>query len=112
MSKAMWEKSMKKYNAKKTSSAEASVSSEHSAKVFEIFKSRVANAVLDYMDEQSDLDLLDCLGKSSMFLTNISVQMKKVFVGQNQSIKDENDLFELGDNLFPASQQTSSKTIH
>ena len=103
---------MKKYNTKKTSSAEASVSSEHSAKVFEIFKSRVASAVLDYMKEQSDLDLLDCLGKSSMFLTNISVQMEKVFDSQNRSIKDQNDLFDLGDDLFSASQQTSSNTIH
>ena len=54
---------MKKYSTKKTSSAKASVSSDHSAKVFEIFKSRVANAVLDYMEEHSDIDLLDCLGK-------------------------------------------------
>ena len=112
MSKAMWEKSMKKYNTKKTSSAEASVSSEHSAKVFEIFKSRVANAVLDYMEEQSDLDLLECLEKSSMFLTNISVEMDKVFDNQNPAITDQNDLSELGDDLFSASQQTSSNTIH
>ena len=103
---------MKKYNNKKTSSAEASVSSEHSAKVFEIFKSRVANAVLDYMEEQSDIDLLDCLGKSSMFLTNISDQMEKVFDSKNQSIIDQNDIFELGEDLFSDSQQTSSNTIH
>ena len=108
----MWEKSMEKYNIKKPSSATASVSSDHSAKVFEIFKSRVANAVLDYMEEQSDLELLDCLGKSKMFLTNISVQIEKVFDNQNQSIKDQNDLFEVGDDLFSASQQTSSNTIH
>ena len=103
---------MKKYDKQKSSSAKASVSSDHSAKVFEIFKSRIANAVLDYMEEQSDQDLLDCLGKSSMFLTNISVQMEKVFDNQNQSIKDQNDLFEVGDDLFSASQQTSSNTIH
>ena len=103
---------MEKYNIKKPSSATASVSSDHSAKVFEIFKSRVANAVLDYMEEQSDLDLIDCLGKSSMFLTSISVQIEKVFDSQNQSIEDQNDLFELGDDLFSASQQTSSNTIH
>ena len=103
---------MKKYNIKKNSSAKASVSSDHSTKVFEIFKSRVANAVLDYMEEQSDLDLLDCLGKSSTFLTNISVQMEKVFDSQNQSIRDQNDLFELGDDLFSASKKTSSNTIH
>ena len=103
---------MKKFNIKKNSSAKASVSSDHSGKAFEIFKSRVANAVLDYMEEQSDLELLDCLGKSKMFLTNISVQMEKVFDNQNQSIKDQNDLFEVGDDLFSASQQTSSNTIH
>ena len=103
---------MKKNNIKKNFSAKASVSSDHSAKVFEVFKSRVANAVLDYMSEQSDLDLLDCLGKSSMFLTNISLQMEKVFDNQNQPIDDQNDLFELGDDLFSASQQTSSNTIH
>tara|TARA_B100001063_G_scaffold204492_1_gene199051 strand:+ start:230 stop:541 length:312 start_codon:yes stop_codon:yes gene_type:complete len=103
---------MKKSDIKKPFSTNTSVSVDHSAKVFEIFKSRVANAVLDYMEEQSDLDLLDCLEKSSMFLTNISVQMEKVFHSQNQSIKDQNDLFELGDDLFSASQQTSSNTIH
>ena len=103
---------MKKYKTKKTFSAKASISPDHSAKVFEIFKSRVANAVLDYIEEQSDIDLLDCLGKSSMFLTNISVQMEKVVDSQNQSIDDQNDLFELGDDLFPASQQTTSNTVH
>ena len=103
---------MKKYNTKKTFSAKASVSVDHATKVFEIFKSRVANAVLDYIEEQSDIDLLDCLGKSSMFLTNISVQMEKVVDSQNQSIEDQNDLFELGDDLFPTSQQTTSNTIH
>ena len=103
---------MKKFNIKKNSSARDSVSSDHSGKAFEIFKSRVANAVLDYMEEQSDLELLDCLGKSKMFLTNISVQMEKVFDNQNQSIKDQNDLFEVGDDLFSASQQTSSNTVH
>ena len=112
MAKSTWEKSMKKYNIKKTSSAKALMSSDHSAKVFEIFKSRVASAVLDYMKEQSDLDLLDCLGKSSMFLTNISVQMEKVFDKQNRSIKDQSDLFDLGDDLFSTSKQTSSNTIH
>ena len=103
---------MKKLNIKKKSSAKASVSSDHSGKAFEIFKSRVANAVLDYMEEQSDIDLLDCLGKSSKFLTSISVQMEKVFENQNRAITDQNDLFELGDDLFSASQQTSSNTIH
>ena len=102
---------MKKYT-KKTSSAKAAVSPERSTKVFEIFKSRVANAVLDYMEEQNDLDLLDCLGKSSMFLKNISVQMEEIFDSQNQSIKDQNDLSEVGDDLFAASQQPSSNTFH
>ena len=102
----------KKNNKKKASNVKASVSSDHSAKEFEIFKSRVANAVLDYMEEQSDLDLLECLEKSRMFLTNISVQMEKVLDNQNRAIKDQNDLFELGDDLFSASQQSLSNTIH
>ena len=103
---------MKKINNKKASSAGSSVSVDHSIREFEIFKSRVANAVLDYMEEQSDLDLLECLGKSSMFLTNISIQMEKVFDSQNQSIKDQNDLFDIGDDIFSAGQQKWSNTIH
>ena len=103
---------MKKSDIKKPFSTNTSVSVDHSAKVFEIFKSRVANAVLDYMEEQSDLDLLDCLEKSSMFLTNISAQVEKVFDNEKQAIKDQNDLFEIGDDLFSTSQQIFSNTIH
>ena len=103
---------MKKNNNKIASNAIKSNSIDRSVKKFEIFKSRVANAVLDYMEEQSDMDLLDCLEKSSVFLTNISVQMDKVFNNQNPAITDQNDLSELGDDLFSASQQTSLNTIH
>ena len=103
---------MKKNNNKIASNAKKSTSIDRSGEKFEIFKSRVANAVLDYMEEQSDMDLLKCLEKSSMFLTNISVQMDKVFDNQNPTIIDQNDLSELGDDLFSASQQTSSNTIH
>ena len=103
---------MKKNNNKIASNAIKSNSIDWSVKKFEIFKSRVANAVLDYMEEQSDMDLLECLEKSSMFLTNISVQMDKVFDNQNPAITDQNDLSELGDDLFSASQQTSSNTVH
>ena len=52
---------MVKNNNKKASSANSFVSQDHSIREFEIFKSRVANAVLDYMESQSDLDLLACL---------------------------------------------------
>ena len=103
---------MKKNNKKTAPNANESVSLDRSIKKFEVFKSRVANAVLDYMEELSDMDLLECLGKSSMFLTNISVQMEKVFDNESLAISDENDLSELGDDLFSASQQTSSNTIH
>ena len=103
---------MKKNNKKTAPNANESVSLDRSIKKFEVFKSRVANAVLDYMEEQCDMDLLECLGKSSMFLTNISVQMEKVFDNESQAITDQNDLSELGDDLFSASQQTSSNTIH
>ena len=100
---------MKKNKNKNASDANVSVSSDNS---FEIFKSRVANAVLDYMEAQSDLDLLECLEKSNMFLANISVQMGKVFDNQKQTIVDQSDLFDIGDDLFSTTQETSSNTIH
>ena len=103
---------MKNDNDKKSSSANTSVSLHHDVREFELFKSRVANAVLDYMEAQSDLDLRECLEKSSMFLNNISVQMVKVFDNKNPAFTDENEMFEIGDDLFSNSQQTLSNTIH
>ena len=103
---------MKNDNNKKPSNANTAVSLDHNLGEFELFKSRVANAVLDYMEAQSDLNLLECIAKSSMFLANISVQMEKVFDNQKSAVKDENDMFEIGDDLFSSSQQTSSSTIH
>ena len=81
-------------------------------KDIEIFKSRVANAVLDYMEAQSDSDLIECLEKASIFLTNISLQMENVFDNQKQSVKDHNDVFDIGDDLFSINKQVSSSTIH
>ena len=81
-------------------------------KHFELFKSIVANAVLDYMESQSDSDLIECLEKASIFLTNISVQLENVFSKQKQSFKDQNELFEIVDDLFPTNQQTLSNTVH
>ena len=87
-------------------------SGDHVNKDIEIFKSRVANAVLDYMEAQSDSDLIECLEKASIFLTNISLQMESVFDNQKQSFKDQNDVFEIGDDLFSINKQVSSSTIH
>ena len=87
-------------------------SADHVNKDYEIFKSRVANAVLDYMEAQNDSDLIECLEKTSIFLTNISIQMEKVFDNQKQTIKDQNDIFEIGDDLFSMHEQRSSSTIH
>ena len=101
---------MKKKNNEKD--LNASVSLERSAREFEIFKSRVADAVLDFMEAHSDSDLIDCLEKSSLFLTNISGQMEKVFDNQKKTITDQNDLFEIGDDLFPTSKQAGSNSIH
>ena len=81
-------------------------------KDFEIFKSRVANAVLDYIEIQTDSELVECLQKTSMFLNNISFQMEKVFECQEQASKNQNDLFEIGDDLFSSNLQASSNTIH
>jgi len=103
---------MKNGENKKTFNANTSVSLDYNVSEFEVFKSRVANAVLDYMEAQSDLDLLECLEKSSMFLTNISAQMVKVFDSNIPNVTDENDMSEIGDDLFSSSQQTLSSTIH
>ena len=81
-------------------------------KDFEIFKSRVANAVLDYMEMQSDSELVECLEKTTMFLNNISFQMGKVFECQEQAAKNHNDLFEIGDDLFSTNKSASSNAIH
>ncbi len=87
-------------------------SGDHVTKDIEIFKSRVANAVLDYMEAQSDSDLIECLEKASMFLNNISLQMENVFDNQKQFFKDQNDVFDIGDDLFSINRQVSSSTIH
>ncbi len=84
----------------------------HDNKDFEIFKSRVANAVLDYMDSQSDSDLIECLEKASIFLTNISIQMENVFSKEKQLFKDQSEMFEMVDDLFSTNQDTLSNTIH
>ena len=81
-------------------------------KDFEILKSRVANAVLDYMEMQSDSELIECLQKTSMFLNNISFQMEKVFECQEQASKNHNDLFEIGDDLFSTNKSALSNAIH
>ena len=85
---------------------------DNSTRDFEILKSRVANAVLDYMEEQSDSNLIECLDKVSSFLTNISLQIEKVFDKQTQDIKDQTDLIEISDDLFLTDQETQSTTIH
>ena len=60
----------------------------------------------------SELDLLECLEKASMFLNNISVQMIKVFDNKNSAFTDEKEMFEICDDLFSSSQQMLSNTIH
>ena len=85
---------------------------DHVNKGSEIFKSRVANAVLDYMEAQSDSDLIECLEKASIFLTNILLQMENVFDNQKQSFKDQKDMFDIAEDLFSINKQVSSSTIH
>ena len=81
-------------------------------KHFEIFKSTVANAVLDYMESQSDSDLIECLEKASIFLTNISIQMENVFSKEKQLFKDQSEMFEIVDDLFSTNQHRLSNTVH
>ena len=87
-------------------------SGDHVNKDIEMFKSRVANAVLDYMEAQSDSELIECLEKASIFLTNISLQMENVFDNQKQSLEDQKDVFDIGDDLFSINKQVTSGTIH
>ena len=103
---------MKKNSNKITMNTNKLASGDHVNKDIEIFKSRVANAVLDYMESHSDSDLIECLEKASIFLTNISLQMENVFNNQKQSFKDQKDMFDIGDDLFSINQQVSSSTIH
>ncbi len=103
---------MKKNNNKIMMNTNQLASVDHVNKDIEIFKSRIADAVLVYMEAQSDSDLLESLEKASMFLTNISVQMENVFDSQKQTLKDQNDVFEIGDDLFSINKQISSSTIH
>jgi hypothetical protein len=103
---------MKKNSNKIIMDTNELASGSHVNKDIEIFKSRVANAVLDYMEAQSDSDLIECLEKASIFLNNISLQMENVFDNQKQSFKDQNDVFDIGDDLFSINKQVSSSTIH
>ena len=103
---------MKKSNNKVIMNTNDLPSADHVNKDYEIFKSRVANSVLDYMEAQNDSDLIECLEKASIFLTNISIQMEKVFDNQKQTFKDQNDIFEIGDDMFSINEQRSSSTIH
>ena len=85
---------------------------ENATKDFELFKSKVANAALDYMESQSDSDLIECLEKANIFLTSIALQMENVLSNQKKSFKDQNDMLEIVDDMFSTSQQTLSNTIH
>ena len=103
---------MKKNSSKIIMNTNELASGDHVNKDIEIFKSRVANAVLDYMEAQSDVDLIECLEKASIFLTNISLQMENVFDNQKQPIKDQNDAFDIADDLFSINKQATSSTFH
>ena len=103
---------MKKNSNKIIMTTNELASGDHINNDIEIFKSRVANAVLDYMEAQSDSDLIECLEKASIFLTNISLQMENVFDNQEQPINDKNDVFDIADDLFSINKQVTSRTFH
>ena len=103
---------MKKNSNKIIMNTNVLASGDHVNKDIEIFKSRVANAVLDYMEAQSDSDLIECLKNASIFLTNISLQMENVFDNQKQPINDQNDVFDIADDLFSMNKQVISRTFH
>ena len=103
---------MKKNSNKIIMTTNELASGDHINNDIEIFKSRVANAVLDYMEAQSDSDLIECLEKASIFLTNISLQMENVFDKQKQPINDQNDVFDIADDLFSINKRVTSGTFH
>ncbi|MDC3017626.1 hypothetical protein OA009_01410 [Paracoccaceae bacterium] len=103
---------MKKNKNKIIMNTNQLASVDHLNKDIETLKSRVANAVLDYIEAQSDSDLIESLEKASIFLTNISLQMENVFDSQKQPFKDHNDIFDIGDDLFSISKHLTSNTIH
>ena len=103
---------MKKNSNKIIMNTNVLASGDHVNKDIEIFKSRVANAALDYMEAQSDSDLIECLEKASIFLTNISLQMESVFDNQKQPINNQNDVFDIADDLFSINKQVTSRTFH
>ena len=103
---------MKKNSNKTIGNTHELASEDHVNKDIEIFKSRVANAVLDYMEAQSDSDLIECLEKASIFMTNILLQMENVLDNQKQSFKDQKDVFDIAEDLFSINKQVSSSTIH
>ena len=103
---------MKKLNDQKILKKEDSISSSHSIDDFEIFKSRVANAILDYMEAHRDPKLIECLEKASGFLINTADQIEKVFDSESQTFSRQDELFEIGSDLLLESKGVSSKTIH
>ena len=103
---------MKKSNDQKKFEKGDLFSSSHSLDDFEIFKSRVANAILDYMEAHRDPKLLECLEKASCFLINTADQIDKVFDIESQTLSREEELFEIGSDLLLEVKGFSSKTIH
>ena len=103
---------MKKDSNNSNSNTDDLNSSDQLTIDFEIFKRKVAKSVLEYMEAHSDSELIECLEKSSNFLSNILFQMEKVFDNQKQTFEDKEDLFEIGDDLFSINQQASSSTFH
>ena len=103
---------MKKKSNKKIKNTNDLEALNNITKNFEIFKSRVASAVLDFMEMQSDSELVECLEKTSVFLNNISFQMENVLDDKDHTFTDQKELFETGDDLFLNNQQAFSNTIH
>ena len=103
---------MKKSSNKRLTNDKDLASEDQLTRDYEIFKSRVANAVLDYMDVQSDPNLTECLQSASIFLSNISHQMENVFNSQKQVFNEQNDISDISDDIFSQNKQASSNAIH
>ncbi len=103
---------MKKNTHTKKSSEEEIYSPSYHSEEFDIFKSRVASAALDYMESHSDPELIDGLEKASQFFINISKQIENAFDPIRDAPSNQDNVFEIGEDLLLSNEIISSHLVH
>lgn len=103
---------MNKTNNGKKYKTGKSLRSNHLSEEFKIFKSRVANALLQFIESGTDTELMKRLDKANSFLINTSDQMEKIFSFNKSAYSEQSELFEIADDLFNSERVPSSNSIH